>query len=196
MSTPPQQRRSAQAPVLESRDRPPPRNDEISRRMSAQRSRDTEAELAVRRRLHGAGTRYRVHWPVPGLPRRRIDIAFTRLRIAVFIDGCYWHGCDAHCRLPTHNAHWWEHKIQTNWLRDRNTDDHLCAIGWTVLRFWEHEDPDVAGRAVLAAVRARSAKDQVRERGACCLSGNVVETPVVETPLGAGDRSQTPDRLL
>ena len=165
MSTSLQQPSSARERVPQPRDRPPARDAEIARRMSAQRSRDTEAELVIRRCLHRAGRRYRVHWPVPGLPRRRIDIAFTRLRIAVFIDGCYWHGCDSHCRLPTHNGHWWHQKIESNRDRDRDTDDHLRGIGWIVLRLWEHEDPAIATRAVLAAVDARATDDDKGRAG-------------------------------
>ena len=133
-------------------DRPSPASAAVSRRMSSQRSRDTGAEMAIRRRLHAAGCRYRVHFPVPGLRRRRIDVAFTRVRLAVFIDGCYWHGCPLHCRLPEHNREWWAAKITGNRRRDRDTSERLLAEGWTVLRFWEHTDPDAAVQEVLRAL--------------------------------------------
>lgn len=133
--------------------RPPALNDETSQRMSRQPSRDTKTELALRRRLHRAGLRYRVHWPVPGMARRKIDVAVTRLRIAIFVDGCFWHGCEQHCRLPRHNRSWWERKIDVNQQRDQETDRLLILNGWRVLRFWEHTDLDVAVETVLATVR-------------------------------------------
>lgn len=113
----------------------------VSRRMSRARRRDTKPELDVRRLLHARGMRYRVSYPVPGAARRTIDIAFTRARIAVFLDGCFWHGCPEHGTLPRANADWWAAKLRRNAERDAETDRVLAADGWTVLRFWEHEDP-------------------------------------------------------
>lgn len=109
--------------------------------MQANRSRDTKPELKVRRALHGLGFRYRVGIaPEPGL-RRRADIVFTRARVAVFIDGCFWHGCPHHGRSTfNHNADYWPAKIAANVVRDADTTDRLREAGWTVLRFWEHED--------------------------------------------------------
>ena len=86
--------------------------------MSGLRRRNTVPELAVRRLLHAAGLRYRVVYPVPGQRRRTIDIAFTRPRLAVFIDGCFWHGCRAHGSQPRANSEWWRHKIAANQARD------------------------------------------------------------------------------
>ena len=108
--------------------------------MSQLRRRDNEAELAVRRLLHAAGYSYRVAYPVPGMPRRTIDIAFTRAKVAVFIDGCFWHGCPEHGTKPTSNAEWWATKLAANVARDLDTTQWLESQGWTVLRFWEHED--------------------------------------------------------
>ncbi|MEU2750323.1 very short patch repair endonuclease [Streptomyces collinus] len=124
--------------------------------MSRQASKDTAVELAVRRLLHAAGLRYRVEYPVPGLPRRRIDVAFPRAKVAVLIDGCFWHGCPQHATRPKANAEWWRTKLERNMARDRETTEHLVAAGWTVLRFWEHEDPaDVAGQVSEALHRSR-----------------------------------------
>ncbi|MCR5976558.1 DNA mismatch endonuclease Vsr [Gordonia jinghuaiqii] len=111
-----------------------------SRRMSRQRTRDTEPEMLLRRELHRRGLRYRVDAPLPGLPRRRADILFTRAKLAVFVDGCFWHGCPEHKTAPTNNGAWWAAKLARNIERDRVTDTHLRSHGWTVLRVWEHED--------------------------------------------------------
>lgn len=121
--------------------------------MRSNRGRDTAPELAVRRRLHQAGLRYRVDYsPLGG--RRRADVVFTRQRIAVFIDGCFWHGCPVHATQPKANADYWGPKLSRNIQRDRETRSMLEAAGWTVLQFWEHEDPQVVAGAICAAVRA------------------------------------------
>ncbi|WP_324609641.1 very short patch repair endonuclease [Streptomyces sp. WM6386] len=127
----------------------------VSARMSRQVSRDTQPELAVRRLLHADGLRYRVHYPVPGMPRRSMDIAFSKLRIAVFLDGCYWHGCPDHATHPRANAEWWRAKLDRNITRDRETTDHLTAAGWAVLRFWEHEPVDDVVHRIEAVVLSR-----------------------------------------
>jgi DNA mismatch endonuclease (patch repair protein) len=120
---------------------PVPSSPEVSARMSRQRRRDTAPELSIRRLLHAKGLRYRVAWPIPGLPRRTIDIAFTRARVAVFIDGCFWHSCPQHSTSPVSNGSWWSEKLAANRTRDASTNSHLMTHGWRVLRFWEHEDP-------------------------------------------------------
>lgn len=105
----------------------------------------------MRRLLHAAGLRYRVDFaPLGG--RRRADIVFTRRRIAVFIDGCYWHGCPKHATLPKRNADYWLPKLERNIERDRETDAILQAAGWRVLRHWEHEDPAIVADAISRAV--------------------------------------------
>ncbi|OMI39169.1 very short patch repair endonuclease [Streptomyces sparsogenes] len=124
--------------------------------MSRQASQDTTPELAVRRLLYASGHRYRLHRPVPGLPRRTIDIAFPGLKIAVFLDGCFWHGCPQHATHPKANADWWRQKLNRNITRDLETTERLRTDGWTVLRFWEHEAPsDVAERVATAVADAR-----------------------------------------
>ena len=122
---------------------------EASARMSTARRRDTAPELALRRELHSLGLRYRVTYPVPGQRRRTIDVAFTRLRLAIFVDGCFWHGCPEHGTQPRSNSAWWEQKLAANTARDRDTDRLLVEAGWTVLRFWEHADSGEAARIVL-----------------------------------------------
>lgn len=125
----------------------------MSRRMSSIKRRDTAPELAVRRRLHSAGLRYRVAFPVPGQRRRTIDIAFTRKKLAVFIDGCFWHGCAEHGTAPTSNADWWVGKIDANRARDSDTDRLLPELGWRSLRFWEHEDPSTVCAIIRETLR-------------------------------------------
>ncbi|WP_427008843.1 very short patch repair endonuclease [Pseudarthrobacter sp. H2] len=121
--------------------------------MQGNRSRDTEPELAVRRILHAKGLRYRVGIrPLPGL-RRTADIAFTRARIAVFIDGCFWHGCPVHYRAPGSNMTYWSAKVSRNRERDLETTGHLVSAGWTVLRFWAHEDPVMVADQIMHALK-------------------------------------------
>lgn len=122
-------------------------------RMKRQRQRDTKAELTIRRLLHGRGMRYRVHsaLPMDGV-RRTVDILFPRARVAVFIDGCYWHACPVHGTRPKANSEWWAQKLDSNVARDRDTDRRLVAGAWTVVRIWEHEDPEAAANRVQQAV--------------------------------------------
>ena len=120
-------------------------------RLAKARRADTAPEVALRRILHAHGLRYRVGYPVPGAPRRSIDIAFTRARLAIFIDGCYWHGCPQHSTAPKNNAGWWQDKFAANAARDADTNRLLVEKGWTVMRVWEHENPgEVASRVMEA----------------------------------------------
>ena len=125
--------------------------------MRSNRSSGTKPELRLRSALHRAGLRYRVQLPVPGARRRRIDVAFTRLRIAVYVDGCFWHGCPAHPFTPKRNAVYWAGKFAANRARDAATDVLLRDAGWLVLRIWEHEPVPEAAERVAAAVRQRRA---------------------------------------
>lgn len=112
--------------------------------MRRQGRRDTKPELELRRELHRLGLRYRVDRAVlPGL-RRRADVVFSRARIAIFVDGCFWHQCPTHGTHPKANDQWWADKLEANVARDRDTDDRLRAAGWTVVRLWEHDDMHVA----------------------------------------------------
>ena len=124
--------------------------------MRANRGRDTGPELAVRRALHARGLRYRVDHPLPFDRRRRADIAFTRARVAVFIDGCFWHGCPEHGATPRTNTEFWRAKIERNRARDRDTTERLEAMGWIVLRFWEHEAPHWCAELISSTVSLRS----------------------------------------
>lgn len=131
-------------------------SDGVRRSMQSNRANGTGPELQLRRALHLRGLRFRVQFPVPGSPRRRIDIAFTRLRIAVYLDGCFWHGCEEHPFRPKRNHEYWESKFAANRLRDAATSDLLSSQGWLVLRFWEHEPLDVSVASVERAVQDRS----------------------------------------
>lgn len=134
---------------------PPPSSEDAGRRMHATRQRNTAAELALRSVLHRQGLRYRVDVsPVPGI-RRRADVVFFKVRIAVFVDGCFWHGCPIHGTWPKANAEFWRQKIEANRRRDADTDRALSEAGWLSLRVWEHEDPEVAGTKVSNAVVSR-----------------------------------------
>jgi DNA mismatch endonuclease (patch repair protein) len=120
--------------------------------MVANRRRDTAPEMAIRRLVHAAGLRYRVDAkPLPDL-NRRADMVFTRARVAVFIDGCYWHGCGEHGTVAKTNPGYWGNKIEGNRRRDRDTDRMLAAAGWHVVRIWEHEDHMDASHRVIRAV--------------------------------------------
>jgi DNA mismatch endonuclease, patch repair protein len=120
--------------------------------MQRQARKDTRQELEVRRRLHAKGIRYRVDTPPePGM-RVRADLVWRARRMAVFMDGCFWHGCPQHGTWPKANAEWWRTKIESNIARDRHTDERLRSGGWTVLRFWEHEDPVLVAAQIMAAL--------------------------------------------
>lgn len=127
-----------------------------SGRMRRQATRDTAPEMALRRELHARGLRYYIHRrPLPNL-RREADIVFPRAKVAVFVDGCWWHGCPEHAGRAKANDAFWDDKIQTNQARDAETVERLSAEGWLALRFWEHDPPAVTAGEVERAVRDRS----------------------------------------
>lgn len=120
--------------------------------MQAIRSRDTAPEWLIRRLLHARGLRYRVAArPLPEL-RRTADMVFRPTKVAVFVDGCYWHGCPEHYVSPKTNPRYWSAKVATNMARDQDTNERLTEAGWTVLRFWEHESPDACALTIAATV--------------------------------------------
>ena len=131
--------------------------------MKGNRRVDTKPELALRRALHALGYRYRkdLRLDLPGGARVRPDIVFTARRVAVFVDGCFWHCCPEHGTQPASNTWYWTPKLQRNVERDRAADLALGAAGWTVVRLWEHEALDAAVAAVaslLPAPRSASPK--------------------------------------
>jgi DNA mismatch endonuclease, patch repair protein len=116
--------------------------------MKATARRDTKPELDLRRALHARGRRYKVDAQVvPGL-RRRADMVFVAARVAVFVDGCFWHSCPEHATKPRSNAEWWRQKLQANRVRDDDTDRRLAECGWLPIRIWAHEDPESAADQV------------------------------------------------
>lgn len=136
-------------------DRLEPSSTPVSERMARTGSRDTKAELELRRILHRRGLRYLVDRQVVEGVRRRADLVFPRARVAVMVDGCFWHGCPEHATWPAHNAEFWQEKIETNRQRDRDTDQRLSEAGWDVVRVWEHEDPREAADRIERLVRPR-----------------------------------------
>ncbi len=130
-------------------------SDAVRKVMQANRSRDTKPELAVRRVLHGMGLRYRVARPPVIGSRRSADLVFTRLKIVVFIDGCFWHGCPEHYREPKSNFDYWREKVRRNRERDIETSKFLRSEGWTVLRYWSHENAADVAEEIAQAVATR-----------------------------------------
>jgi DNA mismatch endonuclease (patch repair protein) len=123
---------------------------------------ESEIERTLRSALHRRGLRFRKHAaPLPGL-RCRADVVFPRRRIAVFVDGCFWHSCPVHRSRPKANAEWWKTKLGANVARDRRNDDALAAAGWQVLRFWTHEPVDAMAEAVVEAVSSADTRDAAR----------------------------------
>ncbi len=135
-------------------DDPEPKDEATRQRFRNQRRADTKPELALRRELHRRGLRYRVdHRPTRSI-RSRGDIVFTRARVVVFVDGCFWHGCPEHSTAPKNNADWWQQKLDANKERDARNTAVLESEGWHVLRIWEHEDPREVAACIERTVRA------------------------------------------
>jgi DNA mismatch endonuclease (patch repair protein) len=126
-----------------------------SARMARQRRTGTAPETALRTELHRRGLRYFVdRAPLPGL-RRRAYLVFPRRKVAVYVDGCFWHRCPEHATYPKNNAEWWAEKLAGNVARDRDTDARLTAAGWLVVRIWEHENSVAAADRVQSALSGR-----------------------------------------
>jgi DNA mismatch endonuclease, patch repair protein len=122
--------------------------------MRGNRRRDTSPELALRRELHARGLRYRIDVPirVEGLRPIRPDVVFRRHSLLIFVDGCFWHGCEQHRAAPRANATYWDAKVAVNRDRDKRQTAALAAAGWTVLRFWEHDDPVAAADTIVDVI--------------------------------------------
>jgi DNA mismatch endonuclease (patch repair protein) len=123
--------------------------------MQATPQRDTPPEVALRSALHRLGLRFRLHRKIEGVLRVRPDIVFVSARVAVFVDGCFWHGCPEHGTVPKTNREWWTAKLQANMERDERHTAALQDAGWNVVRVWEHEDPVAAAQRVIKVVKWR-----------------------------------------
>lgn len=149
------QARSGGAGEVDLRSAPAASSTTVQARFRRQGRRDTAPELAVRRRLHARGVRYRVDVRPCRETRARGDLVWKGRRLVVFIDGCFWHSCPTCGHQPNANAAWWAEKLAANVRRDRRTDAVLAAQGWRVLRFWEHEEPDAVVDAICTALGRR-----------------------------------------
>ena len=135
---------------------PLPSNSAASATMRANRRRDTAPEKRLRSALHRMGWRFRVDFPIQAGERRvRPDIVFTRTRVAIFIDGCFWHSCPEHAQQPKSNAQYWESKLRRNVERDLQDTLSLERAGWDVVRIWEHEPIDKAVSAIQTILASR-----------------------------------------
>jgi DNA mismatch endonuclease (patch repair protein) len=140
----------------------------VRRVMQGNKSRDTKPEIAVRSAVHALGMRYRVSARPLRHLRRTADLVFRNARVAVFVDGCFWHGCPEHHAPPKTNAGYWATKIQGNKSRDEDTTEQLRMKGWTVLRFWSHEEPlSVATQIAEAVVKIRAGKAVAGRKAQC-----------------------------
>jgi len=138
--------------------KPVPSSEAALKRMKAARPRDTAPEKALRSALHRKGLRFRVDKkPIRDL-NRKADIVFRSARVAVFVDGCFWHGCPIHGTQAKANAEFWSRKIKQNQERDTDTTRQLKAAGWRVIRVWEHEDPETASKKIYDTVAKHKKK--------------------------------------
>ncbi len=146
--------------------------------MSRMPRRDSHPELRLRRELHRRGMRFRVHGRLPGRP----DIVFSAGRLAVFVDGCFWHACPEHGTLPKNNQNWWREKLNGNLARDREKDRKLDALGWLPVHVWEHEPVEEAAHRVEELWRERTGRPRGVDRlsDAC---GNLVVPQLEESDL-------------
>jgi DNA mismatch endonuclease (patch repair protein) len=123
--------------------------------MSLVQTNGTTPELRLRCLLYARGLRYRVNRTLPASVRCRPDVVFGPARVAVFVDGCFWHGCLDHASWPNVNGEWWRAKIERTRERDEQITSALGRTGWLVMRFWEHDDPAAIADAVENAVLSR-----------------------------------------
>ena len=137
------------------RSRALPKSAVVSAQMSQMPRHSTQPELALRQALHASGLRFRVNRKdLPGRP----DLVLSRARLAIFIDGCFWHSCPEHGVMPKNNGEWWRAKLASNVERDRRKDRELEDLGWTVLHFWEHQPVDLISSMVTEMWKARTGR--------------------------------------
>jgi len=134
---------------------PKPSSDAALKRMKAAKPKDTAPEMALRSALHKKGLRFRIDVkPIKEL-NRKADIVFRHVKVAIFVDGCFWHGCPIHGTQAKANAEFWALKIKQNQERDKDTVIRLEAAGWRVIRVWEHEDPEEIAQEIYDIVVKR-----------------------------------------
>lgn len=148
---------------MKRRDRAPrPADSATALRMQAQRQRDTRCEMNIRRELHKRGIRYRIDCrPIPNM-RRRADIVIRSAKLAVFVDGCFWHGCPLHWKPPKQHSEWWEAKVAANIRRDKDTTALVEDAGWMVIRAWEHEDATIVAARIADVLYERQSARALR----------------------------------
>lgn len=133
--------------------------------MRANRKRDTKPEVKLRSTLHQRGLRFRKNWPIRTANLAvRADIVFTAKRVAVFVDGCFWHCCPSHGTTPRTNADYWLPKLARNVERDREVTEALQDEGWLVIRVWEHEDPVDATAAMVTLISSLGRRQPIGGR--------------------------------
>jgi DNA mismatch endonuclease, patch repair protein len=140
---------------------PPPSSESVRRRMSRTKSTETRPERRLRSALHRRGARYRLQQSLLENRRFKADVVFSKPRVVVFIDGCFWHSCPKHASSPKANADWWEAKLQRNRDRDAWANSALVDAGWTVVRVWEHADVEAAADRILEILGAEPRIAQV-----------------------------------
>lgn len=133
--------------------RPTPKSEMVSAQMSRMPTCSTKPEIALRRELHARGLRFRIHLRgLPGTP----DVVLSRARVAVFLDGCFWHGCHEHGVVPKNNREWWVSKLAATSERDRRKDRELVELGWLPMHFWEHSPAGEIADEIVAVWRTRT----------------------------------------
>lgn len=144
---------------------PPPLDQATQTRLRSQRQRETRPEQRLRRELRVLGlTGYRVHRQLLPALRRTADVVFVGRRVAVFVHGCWWHGCRDHWKPPANNVGWWTRKVEENRRRDAETESALHGAGWAVVTVWEHEDPAIAAARVAEAILTVDARRAARSK--------------------------------
>jgi DNA mismatch endonuclease (patch repair protein) len=160
--------------------------------MQGNRRRDTKPEMRVRRAVHALGLRYRVDVrPLPDL-NRRADLVFTRAKVAVFVDGCFWHGCPEHGTTAKKNASYWGAKIKRNRERDAETDRILSLAGWRTIRIWEHDDAHEAARKVAEEI-AWGTSDRCGGSGSRQVSTKLIVSTASASKVGSGNLADSED---
>jgi DNA mismatch endonuclease (patch repair protein) len=134
---------------------PSPSSEAALKRMQAAKPRDTAPEKALRSALHSRGLRFRIDQKLIKELNRKADIVFRSVKVAVFVDGCFWHGCPIHGTQAKANAEFWQNKIEQNQVRDLDTNNRLKKAGWRIVRVWEHEDPERVSKKIYSLIVKR-----------------------------------------